>query len=697
MEQSAADKNNQWFHDILNNSLNTFAVYWGYEKAAERWKTEGRNNMSESAARDRVGGLQNALDWDKSGVTAFMMLRAYLHRLLHSTSFSAHDLMLNWESHKTTFDELNKMRLELEKPEALEIMNNYRNKVKEMGRHYNVVNEAAFDALADNPIDLGFLRYSAYLSVNKKLKSYQFLQGEGTTEKLKVHGKVYEFWNINSLIRAAANQLFDGVALCLIRDPKHFFASFFVYAVKAGENLTVLTDRYKGAHPRYNDMSRKPERELERRMNENWFPYHLLDIQIIETERGDIWKEKERTQLVPYNSELVPLADIGKLGMEETAWLGMVLELLAEKFGGVAPLRLPALSYTGEVVRNVNALVPAESSLILSGKYQTLDLPEIKPEEITAEQVAANFEKPSYGFNRHVFDRFVNQVPKEVYNLIGDNDVKQLRAAHVELSKEEKDTWGKLIGHKIELRSYSPLDFGTADELDKDRIWTARFNQISYINALAKKEFDAKRNEICAWYGEKVRANRDNLLDDVAAMECKMIRKIWRSGSGRGGFPFQDVQTKKLANILTFGKTKNKDGWGSRRQVYHHTDSTDERCSKKGHVFFGSYESYPFHYLCFSDNYTNASVFCWFEPENASELAYLAGVKVDELPEQIRYWTTEKPYVGNSILDRLDPEDWYLKDYFRDLEFHVTFTLSKTYLNRLRKEKGFERFDWDSL
>ncbi len=42
-------------------------------------------------------------------------------------------------------------------------------------------------------------------------------------------------------------------------------------------------------------------------------------------------------------------------------------------------------------------------------------------------------------------------------------------------------------------------------------------------------------------------------------------------------------------------------------------------------------------------------------PECPEALALLAGCKVDELPIYLQYWYPEKSYVGNSILDDLDP------------------------------------------
>jgi hypothetical protein len=682
-------ENNQWFQDILNKGLQTFVEYWGYAAIEEQWRVKGSISGGQGWVKDRVEALQNALKFDETGLTAFMVLRAYLHRHLHSTTYSAYDLILDWESKKAEFEKIAAMRAELERPDALEVLNDYHQNLKEMAAAYEYQDLKEYAAAVVDPVNVGFLRYSAFMSLNKKLKAHQFLQGAGGGAEFRIHKKIYEFWNINSLINAAAHQIFDGAALCLIRDPEHFFASFFVFAVKAGDTLTILTDRHKGAHPRYNDMSRRPDRDMMSRINENWFPYDLLDIEVIETERGDIWKERTREQLVPYQSELIPLANLGDLSFEQMTWIGILLDLIAKKYGGEKPLLLPELSYTGEMIRTPTVLVPDGSSLIVSGQYKPLELPVITPDDITAAKVASNFEKPSYGFNRHIFERFKDKVPAGVFNLLGNADVKLLRESNDILGTLKKKTFSSdPPEHKIELRNFSPLDFGTPAELNKDRIWTARFNQISYIDHLAKKEYESEKDNVLKWFDEKVRANKKNLIACVAAMECRVVSGLWLSNMWNDpenvSFPMRDRRKEKIVNILSFSYATKKlwslFSYSTAGVRFVWTDKSTDR------------ESF---YRCF-ENGTKANIGATFTPTEASHLAILAGCEVEDLPEQIRFWVKDEPYVGNSILDRLDPEDWFLDDYFRKMDLTVSFAMSKSYFNQLRKDYGYPRYDFEA-
>jgi hypothetical protein len=69
-------------------------------------------------------------------------------------------------------------------------------------------------------------------------------------------------------------------------------------------------------------------------------------------------------------------------------------------------------------------------------------------------------------------------------------------------------------------------------------------------------------------------------------------------------------------------------------------------------------------------------------------IADIAGVTVADLPIPLQHWYTDEPYTGNSILDRLDPQDWVLKNPWKDLTLRVTLTLCRTCFHKRRKALG---------
>ena len=75
-------------------------------------------------------------------------------------------------------------------------------------------------------------------------------------------------------------------------------------------------------------------------------------------------------------------------------------------------------------------------------------------------------------------------------------------------------------------------------------------------------------------------------------------------------------------------------------------------------------------------------------PDNPRALALLMGIPEKKLPWPLQHWTTREPYTGNSILDRIDPQDSRLDDPWRHLDLRLSIALSKRAYNRLRKEHG---------
>jgi hypothetical protein len=166
------------------------------------------------------------------------------------------------------------------------------------------------------------IRLSALRSMNE-LEACQFMQGDASSDALKVNHWVYEFWNINSLIAAMGGQKFDGVSLCLIRDPEEVMASYFVFAVRNGENITILTDREEGPHPLCWRMTRRPDRDMVARWDKNWFPYHLLDLEEVKDADGNVkgFVAGKHEGLVPYNLEAAKVQSIAELAPAEFVWL----------------------------------------------------------------------------------------------------------------------------------------------------------------------------------------------------------------------------------------------------------------------------------------------------------------------------------------------------------------------------------------
>jgi hypothetical protein len=84
-------------------------------------------------------------------------------------------------------------------------------------------------------------------------------------------------------------------------------------------------------------------------------------------------------------------------------------------------------------------------------------------------------------------------------------------------------------------------------------------------------------------------------------------------------------------------------------------------------------------------------------PDCPEALADICGLKsASELPWQMQHWMKAEPYTGNSILDRLDPEEWMLTNPWRSLWLQVLLCSSRAALNERRKRLGLGKRDWDT-
>ncbi len=97
------------------------------------------------------------------------------------------------------------------------------------------------------------------------------------------------------------------------------------------------------------------------------------------------------------------------------------------------------------------------------------------------------------------------------------------------------------------------------------------------------------------------------------------------------------------------------------------------------------------HYLCFLRPEFRASIFTVITPDCPAALSVITGVPEDRLPWYFTHWFINQPNRGNHILSRLDPQDWVLRNPWRDLSLRVAIALSKTGFNSLRKGLGLGR------
>jgi len=616
--------------------------------------------------------LNDSRDWDPAGTTTFMLLRGLVEHYMRDTPISMERLIRDTEAALQEINDTKSLLAVVESPEAVEVVEAFGHKAMLMARAFKCTDEDEIKVFLQDKWDIAVVRMAALRSM-QKLRPFQFTQGAPDEDRnLRINPVIYEFWNINSLVQTLSNQGIPGVTMALIRDPEEIMASYFVFAVKNGDNLTVLTDKARVPHPNYWKMSRGRrgvEREFEDRMNSHYFPYEILGIEEMVDEDGNhvAYVPPTVTSVVTYQSKSIKRGSIGTMGPWTIIWAGLVMERIRDEYGAQAKT-LPALAYTTEMIIRPNTLVQKDSRLMTTGIYKPLDLQPLASTDVTKAAMESQIVR-GHKFNQWMEDRYLPQVPAEVVNLMGSAQLDEARSAtklvmrtKEELSRmeffNEKLTW---------FSSLNPVDFGTKEEVEADRLYIARSNAVEYIEALAKAEFQAEGKKVVAWYTEHVKANLQNILTSIINGTLELPIPSWFNQGAFSPTTYKHVRCRSTADkgslhdlrYLPMGSARFG-GWVNRES---------NRCA--------IHQDFPASYLFI------------ISAHGPEALALLAGVKVEDLPVFLRNWTSHEPYLGNSILSRLDPLDSRaVNPWIKGFTGDVSIFLSKTAWREILKARG---------
>ncbi len=632
-------------------------------EALKRW-SKLVNVMNWSVQED-LDTLNESRKYDPTGLTTFMLLRGMAESQLKTTAFNAYDVILNPEKIEKKVAPMRALRDVLEKPEVTSLIDDFEAEIEMAITSYGVPEKQrkAIDKIFKDKLHFGYMRRAALHSINT-LKPYQFVQGETDPDSLKYNKKVWEFWNMNSVLEALMAQKFPGITLIMIRDPAEVFASFFAFAIRNGDNITILTDREKGAHPKYNQMSRRPDRAMDERAARHYFPYKLLGFKISADQKRLF--ANARNELVPHNASAAPLQDVAKLEGDEILWLVMMFDLIRDRYWK-KNLQLKELAYTGEMMIKPHVLIGPGSELVKAKLYKPLAITPYKKGDITTKSTARQWERKATGFNNWMVERYGGKVPEEVLNAVGNEG---LVRAEKSLEKIEKDlVKSDSQQHSRGLDTFSAVSFGTKKEIEEDRQWYARFNRMAPIQRLAEAEYDREKPKALKWFEKKVRDNDAFILEGIARGELILPEESWYEP----GFVTRRKPKRKNSDALSCGEGRNFYA-AFKEQWYYGSEFTfvlgsDEQCYLRPQ---------------------KPTLFYIIEARSPSAIAALAGVKVSELSFGLQQAYRDEPYDGNWILDRLDPGDWALHSPWMDLRITIGVCLTKRAVNDLKKRFGVQ-------
>lgn len=665
------------------------------DEAFERWSAmtgfdpESRfYNEKSKQARD----IQETRQLDPSGLTTFMLMKAYTERFIEEETVSCLELIRGLSEEKSKrIDLLRDMLTFLERPDVDEIIELFIESIRDAVDHYGVDHDD-LEAWLGNYYWLAVLRRDALRSF-KKLEVHQFYHGKPSeNERIVMGSKVMEFWNVPSLIRgmmAMGRRGLRGVNLCLIRDPLEALHSFWVITAVNGESLTILTDRGREAHPGARYRFRRPDREFSERSSKHWFPYELLEIEQIEDpDDPDLvirLKAAERDQLVPINAEAVALTEFSKLFPSDVIWLSLLFGLVADRYL-VDNEELPEKSYTTEMIRNPNLLLSARPEIVPHSTYKALEAPELTLEDITAEKTKSQWGREPVGHNEWMIDLYGADVPKEAFNVLGPKELKELPRSMRPVDKSKLKPW-QSAGTK--LKALDPIGFGTGTSVQNDRLWIARYNLCTLVQREVMAEFEESVDWVLKWYRKKVMDRRGWIIERSVLGEFVVQREQGIRDIGSKALDGERrIASKNIVNVRLGNDYTSARGWGHIYRAIHMDPAP--RGTK------GSY------YECAETQALSIDYHAIFRPQTAEELALILGRPFESLPWQLQRWSFchDPKYTGNSMLERCDPSDWVLQNPWsadgpgQSMGMEVIVHLSRRGVNAVRKRLGLPKFDW---
>ncbi|RRJ54822.1 hypothetical protein EHV15_35115 [Paenibacillus oralis] len=690
--------NKEKFEDLDNivRALDLWVELTGVDPAKEYGTFTSREWEIKSVNDE----LKESLRIDPTKITTMMMLDYFVRDYLENRNFTVQSIL---DDYRILVDYLEKCRelLDILDSEAVsEAKNEFRDSVIAALTHYGVTNKETFD-MANDLHSLAFLRRDALRAI-EALECHQFLQGDPDGGRPVYNETVFEFWNINSLIKSMTQTKKSGITLNLIRDPLAT-SSFFIFAIRNGGTLSILTDRDKQPHPLAKYMSRRPDRSFASRYWRYHFPYDLMGIAMSEDGRSAYIEQQESTALAPYNVQANPLQKIADLNPDETIWIAMMFSQIERKFWK-ENYKTPQLSYTGEMLKVQHALVAGAAHLpAVMDNYKVLEAPALKSSDVTFEKMKDEWQFVPTGQHYWLEQRYKHLVKDEMLNLVDDGTeikllltgskrqedvLKQLKGDYrtievgddkIALIREdvvEQKVWfydrNAILHSSAKIQAMDSTMFGTAEQVIADQRWVARYNMAKQINWAAHEEYERRKEEVFDWYEQAIVANQENLYK--AIVEGQFLAPSMRYKKHGFGYEFTDDE-----NILfRFSKAGDKGKYNSSESTY-----------DTGLRLHNGQEGWASKYYCYI-NRSKASLYAKFSPTTAAALAKMCGIELGDLPDVLQHWAKEEQYSGNSILDRVDPMEWVVKNPWRDMNFSVCFYLSKSGFIELCKRYGVE-------
>ena len=637
----------------LEQKLNLWVKITGVDPSKEvKSYTINLNGRMSSYDIERMNDkIMESLNYDSTGLFADAYLGVYFDEYIKDRTFTLAEVIEN--------PEVNEYIKEIER---------LRNAINESNSSNEVLAEASkamdfYDLKHDqlDIFDIVELRTSAMRCMEGKLRVLQFSTGKPSADAFKMTKDIYMYKDINSLLLSAANNTINGVSLGYIRDSEMITDSYFAFIIKNGQNLYLLTDMPKYKHPTQNKMSRCPGRNMQERIDSNFFPYDTVaNIDI-----SDLWgsgrygtseKTSEISTVLREDDIRVKIGSFDTMDQQEAFWTIMMISLIKEKYYKDIPQY--EISYVGSMIQS-HQIETTENALTIRSALPTIELEDISIES-TIDMEYDGFKEQS-GLNDYLIARYKNDIDKEALNLIVGTE--QFEKA----DEKYAVSTGWFDDKRHLLIPFDTNICGTKEEILYNQKWVERYNYAEQIKTLVKADYDAHAMSIRNTVGQLIAPRIREIVKMHLKNQIKGIRSIHDTSVGFGNYVDKEV---------SFSTIKTVDHWyeGNISSTFMYgynsrSNKADIKCAFTGKA---------------------PGVVVKVEPGNIAELAMICGCKISDFPEQVQRWSKKDIYYGNPILNNIDPMIWRIKDPFNDMVFGITILISKKEYLTICKEEEIE-------
>ena len=655
---------NKVIYDVINKALDLWIDATGVDPQKKAWC------LGEFGIYQANQEIRESQNLDHTALTTYLILRSEARQFASDQSVNALELLEEPSAVLQRTEKLRKLLAILNHSACVAEVKKFQDGLRRMAKACGF--SGVFGKLINDVQKLAYIRRDA-LRAFTGLTVNHFAIGKRGEGQPKYNPIVIKFWNMNSVVRFAEVQPEDGISLVMVRDPVDLH-SYFCFLVKNGSTIVTYSDFPDDPHPlhKYMSRARAQERRYDDRASQLRFPYQLFNFEF--SDEGRFKGEKHKNALAPVNINAVRVKPIRDLDKDQALWIMMMFDLLAQEHWRETP-KAAVLSYHGEGMVSALPASKGKGALISPGFSVVAELTQA---DMTRKKLRPVFEQKPTGQNDWLEDRYKDKVPAQVYNLVGSGKAFRLldgrngkpksMVPKSQFPERAIVNVNTIIIHPkstdLSLLGVEPTSFGTPEKMESDRRWVARHNEACVIQAEANREFKARKRKIVKWYREQVTLNLPRLLKAAAVGRFRSEIQGWNP---RDTF---DNGRPMRGDILS--------QWADKDAPLCHGDDT-VRLFRDSHSLGGSY--------CWISKY-RASIWMSFQPWTPVSLAHLAGCKIQELPDVLQHWYRNDRYVGNPILDRLDPMDWDLENPWRSLHFEVVLGLSKRAFNRVCKEHG---------